>query len=82
MADGFIPPYEYDVQKVTDRTFRDGRVIYLIAYSGGDIGSCRIPPEAEKIYPLGSSLLIHKTRILGKCTVAPLPEGWTLPAFD
>jgi hypothetical protein len=81
VADGLIPPVQYG-EKVLPRTFQHGRVVYGIPYSGGDMGSCKVTPGSEAVYPLGSGVLISRTRIFGRCTLSVLPGNWTPAKFD
>lgn len=81
VADGFIPPMQYG-EKVLPRTFQHGRVVYGIPYSGGDMGSCAVEPGSEDVYPLGSGVLIFRTRIFGRCSLSVLPESWAPAKFD
>uniref|UniRef100_UPI003918DCBD hypothetical protein n=1 Tax=Hylemonella sp. TaxID=2066020 RepID=UPI003918DCBD len=72
-ADATLPPEQFP-ERVLPRTFQNGEVFFIVPCTGGGIASCALsePPS----YPPGTSILITRTSILGRCTVAPLPEGW------
>jgi hypothetical protein len=77
--DSTLLPDEYSVEGVRPETFKDGKIVFFIPYSGGDQGSCKVDSGAPSIYPLGSKVLVSQSRILGKCVLSPLPDGWKTP---
>ncbi|MDO7926262.1 hypothetical protein Q6A51_05685 [Pseudomonas sp. KFB-139] len=79
LLDALLPPDEYSVENVVPRTFQDGKVVFLIPYSGGDIGTCEVSSDAPSTYPLGSKILVSKSQVLGRCILTPLPDGWKEP---
>lgn len=72
-ADATLPTESFH-ERVLPRTFQNGEVFYIVPCTGGGVDSCAVAPTAS--YQPGESILILRTRILGRCTVVPLPEGW------
>lgn len=79
-ADFLAPPYQYQTQ-VYSPAFKNGNIRYNIPYSGGAVGSCKVAPELAAVYPVGSDILISKSIIFHRCSIAPLPENWTAPRY-
>jgi hypothetical protein len=80
-ADRLLAPEQFETT-VYPRTFQNGKIIYGIPYSGGDMGSCNVNPRSEFIYPPRSRVLVSKTKIFGSCILSSLPEGWAPPEYD
>lgn len=83
-ADILLPPAKFAVEKVHQGTFQEDSIFYSVPNSGGDMDSCKVTPESKSRFGLGSAVLITRTRILGRCSLSPLPEDWwtQLPASD
>jgi hypothetical protein len=81
VADFLLPPAQFGVKKVFPGTFKDGRIFYAVPYSGGEIDSCEVAPGSVADYELGSAVLIIRTRILGRCSLSPMPKNWEPPKF-
>lgn len=73
LADATLPPESFH-ERVLPRTFQNGEVFFIVPCTGGGVDSCAVAPPAA--YQPGDAILILRTRILGRCTVVPLPEGW------
>lgn len=73
LADAKLPPESFH-ERVLPRTFQNGEVFYIVPCTGGGVDSC--PVASASAYQLGDAILIRRTRVLGRCTVHPLPEGW------
>jgi hypothetical protein len=82
VADARLPPAEFELRNVHAQSFEGDRVFYVAPYSGGELASCDVAPGSKVHYPLGSDILITKTRVLGRCALAPLPKNWVAPKFD
>jgi hypothetical protein len=82
VADARLPAAEFELRNVHAKSFEGDRVFYVVPYSGGELASCDVAPGSKVNYPLGSDILIIKTRVLGRCTLAPLPKNWVAPKFD
>jgi hypothetical protein len=83
-ADILLPPAKFAVEKVHQGTFQEDSIFYSVPNSGGDMDSCKVTPESKSRFGLGSAVLITRSRILGRCSLSPLPEDWwtQLPASD
>jgi hypothetical protein len=73
MADVTLPPESFH-ERVLPRTFQNGDVFYIVPCTAGGIDSCAVGSTSD--YQPGDDILILRTRILGRCTVVPLPADW------
>lgn len=73
LADAHLPPEGF-AERVLPRTFQNGEVFYIVPCTGGGVDSCDVASASD--YKPGDAILILRTRILGRCTIVPLPEGW------
>jgi hypothetical protein len=83
-ADILLPPAEFAVEKVNPGTFQEDRIFYGVPYTGGGMDSCKVTSGSKSRFGPGSAVLITRSRILGRCSLSPLPEHWglQLPASD
>jgi hypothetical protein len=73
LADATLAPQTFH-ERVLPRTFQNGDVFYIVPCTGGGVDSCAV--GTTSYYQLGDDILILRTRILGRCTVVPLPADW------
>lgn len=78
--DTLTPPAEATLI-ISDRTISKGILTYFIPYSGGEAATCPLINGYSLSEEIGATVLVKKTRIIGLCTLTPIPAGYAPPKF-